>query len=75
LKEVAHVNRFASTQDFRVFLAEKPTHVGEEETSPGVVWIGVRLAKLVMHSMIPAPNINVLLKKRIFEIGNLFLFV
>jgi hypothetical protein len=35
--------------------------VSKEKTSAGVVRVSIRFAKLVMNSMISAPNVNVVL--------------
>jgi hypothetical protein len=47
-----------------MFFAHEPADVTEKESPPGVVRIGVRVTKLVVHPMFPAPFVNVVLLKK-----------
>jgi len=53
--DVGYVDGLAPSIDLGVFALHQPTDVREEETSVCVVWVGVRLAKLVMHSVVANP--------------------
>jgi hypothetical protein len=46
-----------------MFLAQEPADVREKESAPGIVRIGVRVAKFVMDPVIPTPLVDVILLK------------
>jgi hypothetical protein len=48
--QVAHVNFDTKLLDISVLFAQKPSHVGEEEASSRVVWIGICITKFVVDA-------------------------
>ncbi len=44
-----------------MFLAQEPADVREKESAPGIVRIGVGVAKFVMDPVIPTPLVDVIL--------------
>lgn len=46
-----------------MFLAQEPADVREKESAPGIVRIGVRVAKFVMDPVISTPLVDVILLK------------
>jgi len=60
--DVGHVDGLAPFVDVGVFALHQPTHMREEETPVGVVGVGVRLAELVMHSVVANPIRYVVLR-------------
>lgn len=62
--DVRHVDGLALSVDLGVFALHQPTNVREEEASVCIVWVGVRLAELVMHPMVANPIRNVVLYGR-----------
>jgi hypothetical protein len=53
--EVAHVDFGSELSHVGVFFAHQPAHVGEEEATLRVVWIGVGVAELVVDAMVADP--------------------
>lgn len=53
--DVGHVDGLAFSVDLGVFALHQPTDVREEEAPVCVVWVGVRLAELVMHTVVANP--------------------
>lgn len=51
-KEILTGNRTALTDDFRMFAAEQPADMGEEEASGGIVRISIGFRVLVVDTMI-----------------------
>ena len=64
LKEVADVYHFTTSDDFRVFLTEEPSHVSEEETPFSIIWIGISFTKFLMHPVISTPDENAVLSRK-----------
>src|SRR5699024_8069391 len=62
LQQVAEVDCVALFNHLRVLFAHEPAHVSKEKSTVGVVWIGVCLRVLVMHSMVTTPHVNVILQ-------------
>lgn len=60
--DVGHIDGFALSIDIGVFALHQPTDVREEEASVCVVWVGVRLTELVMHSVVANPIRYVVLR-------------
>jgi hypothetical protein len=55
LHDVTHVDHLPIAQHVWMFRQHKPTHVGEEETSPCVVWVSVCFAEFVVHPVVTYP--------------------
>lgn len=62
LFEVTHVDSLSLLDDVRVFSAQKPTDVREEEPALSVVRVGVGLRVLVVHAMVATPLEDVVLE-------------
>ena len=55
LQNVGHVDHLTTPQHLGMFRLHEPAHVGEEETSMRVMWVGVCFAELVVHSVVAHP--------------------
>ncbi len=65
--EIADVDRLSPFLHIGVFAHKQPADVSEEEPALGIVWIGLRLRVFVVHTMVPGPLYDVILKEQ-FEI-------
>lgn len=56
--------------DVRVLTHQQPAHVSKEKAPFCIVWICIRLRKLVMHTMITGPFKDIILEYRDFTTQN-----
>jgi hypothetical protein len=56
--QVGKVHFTSRLDHVRVLLDEKPPHVGEEESTSGVVWVSIGFRVLVMDAMVAGPVEN-----------------
>lgn len=63
VQQVGEVQLPALLDDVAVLAHEEPADVGEEEAAAGVVRVRVRLRVLVVHTVVPAPLVDVILCK------------
>lgn len=61
LQDIRHVDLTTATQNFRMLEHHKPAHVGEEESTVGIVRIGIRLRVLVVDPMVTNPVVKSIL--------------
>jgi hypothetical protein len=59
--QVRHVHTFPLHLHGLMFLRHKPSHVGEEEASSRIMWVGIRFHEFVMDSVVPAPLVDAVL--------------
>ena len=67
--QVAQVYVLSLFLDSRVLFDQEPTNMREEETSPGVVGVGICLSVLVMYPMVATPLVDVVLEGHDVEEG------
>lgn len=60
--QIGHVNLLSVLDDFRVLARHQPAAVAEEESSVGVVRIGVCVRVFVMLAMVSHPHIQAILQ-------------
>lgn len=65
--DVRHVNFLAFFDDIRMFTHHQPSYVREKESTARVVWIPVRVAILVMLSMVSNPNVQTILGEQKYK--------
>lgn len=46
-----------------MFADQQPTNMRKEESTGGIVWIGIGFAVFVVHTMITRPFVNVVLRE------------
>ena len=61
LEQIAAVDSGAAPLHFGVFLHQQPADVGEKEAATRVVRISVRLAELVVDSVVATPFVDIIL--------------
>lgn len=63
LQQILHVNIAPESLHIRMFLAQQPTDVWEEEATLRVVRIGVRFRVAMMHAMVLTPMEHTVLQR------------
>lgn len=53
--QIGHVDSLSFFFDLRMLTAQKPADVSKEESSSGIMWIGIGFAEFVMNSMVSSP--------------------
>lgn len=64
LQKIADIDCFSASNDLRMFFAQKPTDMSKKEATASIMRVSIRLAKFVVNSVVSAPLVNIILKRR-----------